>query len=101
MNMISGSGRMPAIAAPTLAPMIASSEIGVLRTRSSPCLVDRPSVTWNTPPPAESATSSPRTNTRSSAASAWSIAWLMALRNVSRSFGSASSPGSSAVVGRP
>ena len=37
MNMISGTGRMPAIAAPTLAPMIASSEIGVLRTRSSPC----------------------------------------------------------------
>ena len=74
--------------------MIASSAIGVLRTRSSPCLVDSPSVTWNTPPPAESATSSPMRKTRGSLAIAWSRAWLMASRNVSCADGVASSPGS-------
>ena len=35
---------MPAMAEPTAAPMIASSAIGVLRTRSSPNFVERPSV---------------------------------------------------------
>ena len=74
--------------------MIASSAMGVLRTRSSPCLVDRPSVMWNTPPPAESATSSPMRMTLGSDAMASSRAWLMAWRKVVTSPGSASAPGS-------
>ena len=83
MNMISGTGRIPAMAEPIAAPMIPSSAIGVLRTRSSPCVVERPSVRWNTPPPAESATSSPMMKTRGSLVMAWSRAWVMAARKVS------------------
>ena len=35
-NMISSTGRLPVIAAPYAAPVIASSEIGVSNTRSGP-----------------------------------------------------------------
>ena len=42
MNISSATGRMPAIDAPMAAPMIDDSAMGVLRTRSVPCLVERP-----------------------------------------------------------
>ena len=54
---------------------------------------------WNTPPPAESATSSPMMNTRGSLVMAWSRAWVMAARKVSCAEGVASSPGSLRSVG--
>ena len=49
-NCISATGRRPIIAAPTAAPTIAVSEIGVSMTRSSPNRASRPSVTLNAPP---------------------------------------------------
>ena len=45
ISMISATGRMPTIAAPMAAPMMACSEIGVVRTRPVPYLVDSPLVT--------------------------------------------------------
>ncbi len=63
-NMISAIGRRPVIAAPIAAPMIACSEIGVLRTRFGPNRSSSPTVALNTPP--ASAMSSPRNTTRSS-----------------------------------
>jgi hypothetical protein len=62
--MSSTTGRILAIAAPMPAPTIASSEIGVLRTRSGPNSSTRPCVTPIEPP--ISAMSSPITNTSSS-----------------------------------
>src|SRR5262245_58344041 len=62
--MISTTGRRPDCAAPTAIPQIAASLIGVLRTRSAPNSSARPFVAPQGPP---SATSSPRTSTRSSA----------------------------------
>src|SRR5687767_10280301 len=60
-------GRIPVIAAPTAAPMIAVSEIGVSMTRSCPKSSESPSVTVNPPPnPPETPTSSPRMNTEES-----------------------------------
>ena len=56
-NMISAMGRRPVIAAPIAAPTIASSEMGVSRTRSGPNRSRSPTVALNTPP--ASATSSP------------------------------------------
>ena len=50
MIMISATGRLPAMAAPTAAPTMACSAIGVLRTRSCPYFVERPLVTLYTPP---------------------------------------------------
>ena len=50
MNCISATGRIPIMAAPTAAPTIAVSEIGVSTTRSSPNSPMRPSVTLNAPP---------------------------------------------------
>ena len=47
--MISQTGRNPVIAAPTPQPIIAFSEIGVSRTRSSPNFSARPFVTLNAP----------------------------------------------------
>ena len=64
MNMISSTGRRPDCAAPIATPVIAASLIGVLITRSAPNSSARPAVAVYGPP---SATSSPRTNTRSSA----------------------------------
>ena len=42
MYMISATGRIPSRADPSAAPMIAASEIGVLRTRSLPNSCSRP-----------------------------------------------------------
>ena len=64
MNMISSTGRFPDCATPIATPMIADSLIGVLITRSVPNSCARPAVAVYGPP---SATSSPSTNTRSSA----------------------------------
>jgi len=64
MYMISTTGRDPRMAAPSAAPTIAVSEIGVSKTR-------RPKVVWSpfVAPngPLGTATSSPNTITRSSA----------------------------------
>ena len=49
--MISATGRLPVAAAPTATAAIASSEIGVSRTRSVPNSSTRPLVTPKTPPP--------------------------------------------------
>src|SRR3954470_3200066 len=78
-NMISTTGRSPATALPNAAPAIASSEIGVSKTRSAPCFSISPGVTANTPPAA--ATSSPKKITESSRASSSSIACRIASRN--------------------
>jgi hypothetical protein len=64
--MNSATGRAPAIAAPAASAAIASSEMGVSRTRSAPNSSTRPRVTPKTPPPPQTATSSPITNTRES-----------------------------------
>ena len=77
-NMISITGRSPEIAAPNAAPVSASSEIGVSKTRSRPYFSYSPGVTANTPP--ASATSSPKKMTRSSAASSSSSASRRAVR---------------------
>ncbi|GBE23943.1 hypothetical protein BMS3Bbin02_00208 [bacterium BMS3Bbin02] len=78
-NMISATGRRPAAAAPTAAPAIASSEIGVLRTRSGPNSSSKPTDVLKTPP--ASATSSPNVTTVGSAlissAIARAIAWFI------------------------
>src|SRR6266536_1936945 len=71
-NMMSTTGRMPVIAAPTPRPVIPASEIGESSTRCDPSSSTRPASTLNGVP--ASATSSPLTNTvssrRSSSASA-------------------------------
>ena len=61
---ISTTGRRPASAMPTPAPMIAASEIGVSITRSAPKRCCRP-LYWPKMPPRP--TSSPSTTTRGSA----------------------------------
>src|SRR6185436_14786025 len=75
-NMMSTTGRMPAIAAPTARPVNPASEIGVSMTRSLPNSSTRPFTTLNGVP--ASATSSPRSTTlgsrRISSASASRIA---------------------------
>ena len=78
ISMISATGRMPTIAAPIAAPMIACSEIGVVRTRDLPYLVDRPRVTPTTPPSSSSPMSSPSRMTFWSSAMASSSALLTA-----------------------
>ena len=76
--MISTTGRSPAIAAPTPAPTIVFSEIGVSRTRFSPKSSSSPWVTlkapWKTP------MSSPIRNTDSSASISSRSAWFSASR---------------------
>ena len=66
------------MAAPTPAPTIVFSEIGVSRTRFSPNSSSKPWVTlkapWNTP------MSSPMTKTRSSASISSRSAWFSASR---------------------
>src|SRR5579871_438616 len=61
-NMISTTGRMPVMAAPTAMPVKPASEIGVSRTRSGPNSSTKPDSTLNAVP--ASATSSPMTKTR-------------------------------------
>src|SRR5579864_2145191 len=63
-NIISTTGRMPVIAAPTATPVKPASEIGVSRTRSVPNSSTSPDRTLNGVP--ASATSSPRMQTRGS-----------------------------------
>ncbi len=76
--MSSTTGRSPAIAAPTPAPTMVFSEIGVSRTRFSPNSSSSPWVTlkapWNTP------MSSPMMKTRSSASISSRSAWFSASR---------------------
>src|ERR1039458_361580 len=50
LNMISSTGRIPPIAAPTAAAVIPCSAIAVSRTRSAPNSANSPWVTLNTPP---------------------------------------------------
>src|SRR5215471_626766 len=75
-NMMSTTGRIPVIAAPTPRPVIPASEIGESSTRSGPNSCTSPASTLNGVP--ASATSSPTTNTawsrRISSASAALIA---------------------------
>src|ERR1700676_263223 len=63
-NMISTTGRIPVIAAPTPTPVNPASEIGVSITRSVPNSSTRPESTLNGVP--ASATSSPNMHTRES-----------------------------------
>ena len=49
-NIISATGRIPVIAAPTAVPIMAFSLMGVSRTLSSPNSSAKPSVTLNAPP---------------------------------------------------
>ncbi len=79
MNMISSTGRLPDWAAPIETPQIAASLIGVLMTRSVPNSSASPAVTVYGPP---SATSSPITNTSSSARIASASVALSALTKV-------------------
>src|SRR5919197_1290295 len=76
-NMMSTTGRIPVIAAPSPRPAIPASEIGESTTRSGPNSSTRPDSTLNGVP--ASATSSPMMNTvgsrRSSSASASFTAW--------------------------
>ena len=76
--MISTTGRIPCIAAPTPAPTMAVSEIGVLRTRSGPNSASIPCVTPIEPP--ISAMSSPMMKTSSSSRIARLSASLTASR---------------------
>jgi hypothetical protein len=76
MNMISTIGRRPVIAAPTAAPTKPISAIGVSMTRPGPKRSCRPRVTVKMPPPAP--TSMPIRTTRSSAAMASAMPWLIA-----------------------
>ena len=77
ISMSSATGRIPTSEAPMAVPMMACSEIGVLRTRARPYLVERPLVPFITPP-VGSSMSSPRQKTDGSAAMARSRAWLTA-----------------------
>src|SRR5262249_32386986 len=76
-NMMSTTGRMPVIAAPTPIPVIPASEIGESMIRCGPNSSTSPESTLNGVP--ASATSSPMTNTvgsrRSSSARASRTAW--------------------------
>src|SRR5437879_10373142 len=71
-NMMSTTGRIPAMAAPTASPVMPASEMGESMTRAGPNSSTRPDSTLNGVP--ASATSSPMMNTvgsrRSSSASA-------------------------------
>src|SRR3954447_9589118 len=76
-NMMSTTGRIPVIAAPSARPVMPGSEMGVSSTRSGPNSCTSPLSTLNGWP--ASATSSPSTNTvgsrRSSSTSASFTAW--------------------------
>ena len=76
MNMISTTGFRPLSAAPTAAPAMAFSLIGVSRTRIGPKRSSRPRVALKEPP--ASAMSSPISTTRSSASMASARALLTA-----------------------
>ena len=78
-NMISMTGRRPLTALPKAAPDSASSEIGVSKTRSAPCLLVRGRRVVAKTPPA-TATSSPKKMTGPSRSSSSSSAWQIAVR---------------------
>src|SRR3989442_10455250 len=80
-NMISTTGRMPVIAAPTATPVKPASEIGVSSTRSLPNSSTKPVSTLKTVP--ASATSSPHRNTRGSSRISSASASRTASPNVS------------------
>src|SRR3954454_18281382 len=80
-NMMSTTGRIPVIAAPTPRPVIPGSEIGESSTRSAPNSSTRPASTLNGVP--ASATSSPITKTVSSRRSSSESASFTACANVS------------------
>src|SRR6266568_3821126 len=78
--MMSTTGRIPVIAAPTPSPVMPASEIGESSTRSGPNSSTRPESTLNGVP--ASATSSPTMNTAGSRASSSRRAALIACANV-------------------
>src|SRR5919204_3114672 len=80
-NMMSTTGRIPVIAAPTPRPVIPASEIGESSTRSGPNSSTSPESTLKGVP--ASATSSPITKTRSSRRSSSASASLIACPKVS------------------
>src|SRR5919197_3718477 len=80
-NMMSTTGRMPVMAAPTASPVMPASEIGESMTRSGPNSSTRPDSTLKGVP--ASATSSPRMKTRSSARISSARASFTAWENVS------------------
>src|SRR6266511_1544424 len=80
-NMMSTTGRIPVIAAPTATPVMPASEMGESTTRSGPNSCTRPDSTLNGVP--ASATSSPTMNTRSSARISSARASFTAWANVS------------------
>src|SRR3954471_2920518 len=80
-NMMSTTGRMPVMAAPTPSPVIPASEIGESSTRCDPNSSTRPASTLNGVP--ASATSSPITNTVSSRRSSSESASFTACAKVS------------------
>src|SRR5215467_7324130 len=86
-NMMSTTGRIPVMAAPSAMPVKPASEIGVSLTRSGPNSSTRPLSTLNGVP--ASATSSPRMNTASSrlssSASASRTAWPRVISRVASS----------------
>src|SRR6266536_466149 len=80
-NMMSTTGRIPVIAAPTATPVMPASEMGESTTRSGPNSCTSPDSTLNGVP--ASATSSPTMNTRSSARISSARASFTAWANVS------------------
>src|SRR5215472_14972106 len=79
--MMSTTGRIPVIAAPTPSPVIPASEIGESSTRSGPNSSTRPESTLNGVP--ASATSSPTMKTVASRRSSSASASLIACAKVS------------------
>src|SRR5690242_1909749 len=86
-NMMSTTGRIPVMAAPTARPVKPASEMGASTIRSGPNSATSPASTLNGVP--ASATSSPITNTRSSRRSSSARASLTACPNVIRRVGAA------------
>src|SRR5208282_2583941 len=80
-NMMSTTGRMPVIAAPTATPVKPASEIGVSTIRPAPNSSTSPERTLNGVP--ASATSSPKMHTRESRRISWASASLTACAKVS------------------
>ena len=75
MNCISATGRWPWSAAPTAAPTMSDSAMGVSTTRSGPNSSSKPAVTLKAPPSV--AMSSPRQKTLSSRSiSSRSASWI-------------------------
>src|SRR3954471_12651466 len=80
-NMMSTTGRMPVMAAPSPIPEMPASEIGESMIRAGPNSSTRPAITLNGVP--ASATSSPITNTHGSRRSSSASASFTACESVS------------------